>query len=251
MQSIQRVLFIPDVHVPNHHRTAWSVCLNAVASWKPHRVVFLGDFADDECVSSHSKSPDRNRLLKREMVGVTRELDRAEAVFEKAKVNEVDVLGGNHEDRLDRYIADRAPELFGLVSMPDLMDLERRGWHWHPYKTSIRVGKLTVTHDFGFAGPGAAAQNLAACGHSCITGHTHRAGIVYGGHSNGERQVSVVSGWLGDPREAAKYKHFDRAMREWQHGFTTAEILKDGTAFVNFHPIIRGKTVVGGRVVTG
>jgi hypothetical protein len=214
-------------------------------------VIFLGDFADDECVSSHSKGPDRERLLKREMAGVTRELDRAQEVFQKAGVRRVDYCEGNHEDRLERYIADRAPELFGLVSMPELMKLEERGWNWHPYKTSLRVGKLTVTHDFGYAGAGAAAQNLAACGHSCVTGHTHRAGVVYGGHANGERHVSVTSGWLGDAKQAAKYKHRDRAMREWQHGFTTAEMLSDGTSFVNFHPIIRGKTVVGGQLVSG
>lgn len=250
-REIEKVFFIPDVHVPNHHKQAWNVCLNAIRAWRPHRVVILGDFADDECVSSHSKGPDRNRLLKNEIVAVRRELDRLQDACRDAGVGRVDYIEGNHCDRLSRYLQDRAPELYGLVSMPELMRIAERGWHWTPYKSSLRVGKLVVTHDFGFAGANAATQNLMACGHSCITGHTHRASVVYQGHTDGQRHVSITSGWLGDAKEAAKYKHLDRGLREWQHGIVTAEMTADGLAWCNFHPIIKGKMVLHGQVVRG
>jgi predicted phosphodiesterase len=240
-----RVFIIPDVHVPNHHELAWNTCLAALTAWKPDRVVILGDFADDACVSSHAKKPDRTRLLRDEIDANNVELDRVQA----AGCEYVDFLSGNHCDRLARFIAEKAPELYGLISMAELLRINERGWRWHDYKRTIKIGKLWLTHDLGFAGKNAAWQNIAAAGHSIVTGHTHWATTVYQGHDDGTRHVSVTSGWLGDPEKAADYRPLDRARREWQHGFTTAEIDRDGVAWVNFRPIIDGRVVIDGRVI--
>jgi hypothetical protein len=239
-----RVIVIPDVHVPNHHELAWSTCLAAIDAWKPDRVVILGDFVDGACVSSHAKSPEKSRLLRDEIEVCNAQLDRVRHEY-------VSFLSGNHCDRLDRFIAEKAPELFGLVSMSELLRINERGWRWHPYKTTMKIGKLSFSHDLGFAGKNAAWQNLAAAGKPIVTGHTHWATIVYQGHDDGTRHVSATMGWLGDPERAASYRPLDRARREWQHGFGTAEIDRDGVAWVNFRPIIDGRVIVDGQMICG
>ena len=45
-EPVERILFVPDTHVPFHDPIAWGVMMQAAKRLKPHRVVVLGDFLD-------------------------------------------------------------------------------------------------------------------------------------------------------------------------------------------------------------
>ncbi len=243
-QGLRRILFVPDTHRPYHDRQAWAVMVRAARAFKPHIIVVLGDFADFYSVSSHDRDPRRVSLLEQEICDVCDGLDELESLGAERLI----YCEGNHEWRLARYLMKKAPELFGLVEVDQLLGLERRGWEWIPYRRSIQVGKIWCTHDLGKAGKYAAMQAITDAGASVVIGHLHRMCTFYAGSVFGEHRVAACFGWLGS-EEACDYRHRIRALREYRHGFGVGYMEPDGTVHLQAVPIIHGRCVVGGTLV--
>jgi predicted phosphodiesterase len=241
---LQRILFVPDSHIPYHDKRAWELMLKAAGLFKPDQIVLLGDFADCYAVSSHDKSPGRKHRLQWELD----EVDAALADLERLEAKKKVYIFGNHEDRLDRYIATRAPELDGLLSIPAYLELKERGWIQVPYKDSYRIGKLWLTHDTGKAGKNAIAAALDDYQSNIIIGHVHRMGVVYGGDATGKTHVAASFGWLGDAR-SVDYMHRVKVNRDWQLGFGLGYLLPNGTVHIVPVPIVNGQCVVEGQLV--
>ncbi len=236
----RRIFVLPDVHVPYHDAEAYRLAVHAARELKPDVLVIIGDFVDCYSVSQFAKSPERRQELKWE-------IEQANECL-----NELDGLAGstwfacgNHEERLERYLCQRAPELYGMVTIQDLLRIRERGWKWVPYKQWFKLGKVAFAHEIGHYGKHAAAQSLASFGGNIVFGHSHRAGAVYGGTVDGERHFALNVGWLGD-FGAVDYAHRSQ-MRDWQHGFGWITQDDAGNSWAQFCPIVKGKTVVDGR----
>lgn len=244
--SVRRLAFIPDTHRPYHDKRAWAVMLKALDRFRPDRVVTLGDFVDCAAVSSHSKDPARLYRFKHEIQDANRGLDDLEAL----KATKYDFVEGNHEDRLPRYLMDKAPELTDVVqlSIPSLLRLDKRGWSYTPYKHHLRIGHLNITHDTGTAGPQAHRQAREAFEGNTIIGHTHRMASYYSGNAQGKPRVGMSFGWLGDVN-AVDYMHRIQAMRAWQLGFGVGFLESNGVAHIQPVPIINYSVVINGEVV--
>lgn len=243
--GLERILFVPDSHHPYSSRQAWQLMLQAARAWEPDIIVILGDFADFYAVSSHSKNPNRARNLEAEVDAV------------KVALNELDALGarrryyvcGNHEDRLERYLMDKAPELFNVVRIRDLLGLPERGWTFIPYKRHLRLGKLHVTHDTNRAGRYAHYQSQADFGGANVAiGHTHRLGFMVEGSAQGEPHVAAQFGWLGDFAQV-DYMHRVRAMRDWAHGFGVGVMTPEGHVHLQPVPLVGNTCVVAGQLI--
>lgn len=243
---MERILIVPDCHHPYVDQTAWSVLLAAGKRFKPDRIIVLGDFWDGYCISQHRKDPNRNRLLETEIEACNKALDQLDALGAKHK----HFLQGNHEESLERYLADRAPELFNMVQFPKLTRLKERGWSWTPYRQMIRVGKVYYTHDVGSAGPKAHEAAEADVQSNVVIGHTHRAAMTYTGNASGARHVAMMSGWLGDPAKA-EYLHRAKKTRFWQHAFSIGYREPSGVTHFQLVPIIKGKACVNGKLYAG
>lgn len=243
---LTRVLICPDVHVPYHDDLAWETFLAAAREWCPDVLVILGDFADFYKVSDYPKDPARRLTFQDEVRLVNAELDRVMAL----RVPRVIFIEGNHETRLQRLIQRYAAELHGIVDVRDLFKIAARGFEWVGYGHYITIGKLNFTHDCGRAGIYAARQSVTDFGHNIIFGHTHRAACHYESSIHGERHVGWTMGWLGDP-EYIDYKHRAKVMRENQHGFGVAHIDETGCGWVTFVPIIEGRAVIDGQMISG
>lgn len=244
MPTLERIFVVPDCHHPYVDRGAWRVALAAARAFKPHRLVVLGDFGDFYCTSQHRKDPNRPRNLESEVRAVNVALDELDSVGAKHK----HFLQGNHEENLERYLMDRAPELFNLVRVSELFRLEARGWTYTPYKQFLKVGKVLYTHDVGSAGARAHESAEAATQANIVIGHTHRAAITYAGSVLGDRHVAVMSGWLGDIK-SADYLHAGQKTRAWQHAFTLGYREPNGVTHFQLVPIVKGKACVNGRLV--
>lgn len=232
MQQLKPVLIIPDVHIPYHDKRAWKLMLKVAKDIKPHYLFTIGDFMDFYAVSDHSKDPTRALKLDEEIKAGEAALDELDALGAKEKV----FIGGNHCDRLERYLRNKAPELFHFVSVPDLLHLITRGWHYVPYKHDIEFGKLHLTHDVGVAGRYAVYKSLDAYQHSVITGHTHRLAYVVEGNATGkEFKLSAQFGWLGDAKEV-DYMHRAKVNKDWALGFGIGYI-NPKTNYVYMSPI--------------
>lgn len=241
-----RIMVCPDAHHPYADRLAWQTFLAAAREWRPDRLIIIGDFADCLSVSFHPKDPSRRVGLKDELGAVNTELD----AVERLRIPSVDFMLGNHELRLQRYLWERASELYGLIEIGDLLRIKERGWNVVPYRESLQIGKLHFAHDVGRCGKHTASQSLADYGHSIVVGHSHRAATIYGGTVHGERQVAMNVGTLIDI-STVDYRHRAMAAREWQHGFGVIHMTGDGVGWCSFVPILDGRCVVDGRVISG
>lgn len=243
--GVERVALLPDCHVPAHDKEAFTIALAGIRAFGADTLVILGDFADFASVSFHPKDPSKVERLTEEVEAVNRELDRVDALGIKRVV----YCGANHEDRLARTIAQKVPELYGMLSIERLFRMKERGYEFVPYGSYGRVGKLHVTHDCGFTGATAAAKSRDAFGGNVAVGHCHNANISYRGSLRGEAHVGFSVGWLGDPKQIS-YMH-KAAVRGWQHGYGQAYVERDtGNVHCHFVPIVGGRCVVEGKIVT-
>lgn len=245
LPKLEKILFIPDVHVPYEDKDAFQLMLKAAGVFGPDHVILLGDFQDFYDVSNHSKDPNRRFKLSEEVECGKARLDQIIKLGAKNNV----YVAGNHEDRLERYLRDKAPELFNFISIPKVLELDKKGFKYVPYKDSYKIGKLNITHDTGNAGRHAHQKSLDDFQHNIIIGHTHRLGYAVEGNANGERHVAAMFGWLGNV-EDVDYMHRIKAIRNWTHGFGIGYLEpKSGTVYVLPVPIINGTCLVEGKLV--
>lgn len=244
-----RLLLLPDVHAPYHHAAAWECALNVAACGGMDGIVQLGDFQSLDSVSSHPKDPRKVLSLADEIAGANQAMDELDAACRIGGIVRGNrwMLEGNHETRLDRYALKLAPELRPFIDWRDMLHMDRRGWRTLPYKESLHIGKLRITHDVGRAGVNAARQSLLDMGNNIVFGHTHRVQVVYQGQLDGERHVGATLGWLGD-HDAIDYRHRDSVKRDWQHGLGVAYFLASGEFWLQAVPIVRGRCVIDGTI---
>ena len=246
-QGVTRTLVIPDCHCPYEDALAFDTMLAAARVYRPDIAVIIGDFADCYAVSAHPKPPERRSNLAWEIAEVNKRLDQ----IGRLGARRVIYCAGNHEYRFDRFIRDKAPELFGVApNIQTLFRVRERGWEWVPYMRTIKVGKVAYTHELGRCGVNTARQTLLDYGGNIVVGHSHRAGVSYQGTIDDGGRVCMNVGWLGSVAEI-DYAHHARAERDWEHGFGTVEQDRGGVAWMTFIPIIQGRCIIDGRVVSG
>jgi hypothetical protein len=238
------VLIVPDVHAPFHDEDAWQLMMEVARDLRPETIVVIGDLADFYAVSSHSKDPER-------VIGLVGEIAVA-----RQKRAELDSLGaktkifceGNHETRLGRYLRDKAPELFGIIDVPLVLELEENGWDFVSYRDHRRRGAVHYTHDTGASGRYAAFKSLDIYQHSVVTGHTHRLVYIVEGNAVGQAKVSASFGWLGDVTQI-DYMHRAKAKKDWALAFGIGyEDSQTGHTFLVPVPIVEYRCVFNGKL---
>ncbi len=250
--TLERLLILPDCHFPYVDRRAWNLMLKVARDFDPDHIVTMGDFADFYSVSSHSKDPERINKLGYEVKSANAALDELDALGKgrRRKIKKT-FIAGNHEDRLERYLMEKAPELFDVVKIPELFELSRRGWVYVPYKSSVKVGRVNFTHDTGKAGPTAHSSALDDFQDNAVIGHTHRLSYVVKGNAKGDAHVGAMFGWLGDEKKA-DYMHRIKANRDWAKGFGIGYIdPKTQCTYLTPVPIVKYTCVVEGTLYKG
>lgn len=235
--NLKKLAFFGDSHRPYHHRKAWSLFLEVMATFKPDVLVCMGDLADFYKVSSFGKNPSREYSFKDEVEDCNVALDELDAIGASRKI----FIAGNHEDRLTRYLQSEAPELFGLVDIPTLFKLELREWEYVPYKNHIKIGKLYCTHDVGVAGRYSLFKAADTFQHPVVVAHTHRFGMIVEGDATGKHFPAAQFGWLGDV-EKVDYMHKVNAKRNWALGFGIGyQNVETGITHLQAVPIVNSK----------
>lgn len=237
------VLIVPDLHAPFHNVAAWELMLDVARDLRPETVVVIGDFLDCYAVSAHSKDPRRKATL-------TDEVEVGKALrqqLDDLKARRYIFCEGNHCDRLRRYLWDKAPELYGCVSIPTLLELGPK-WEFVEYRNHTKRGAVHYTHDVGHTGRYAAHQTLDTYQHSVVTGHSHRLSYVVEGNAVGDAKLSAQFGWLGDV-DQIDYLHRAKAKKNWALGFGIGyEDRQTGHNFLTPVPIVQHRCVVNGRL---
>lgn len=250
-----KMLIVPDTHAPFENAPAFDLMLKAMKKWDPTIVVVLGDFFDFYSLSSHPPETDRREDFEEELLGGRERLSQLAPFGSERRV----FIAGNHEQRLERYLAKNAPALYRRITLPQLLGLKEgdKSGHWEyvPYRDSIKIGQVHFTHDTGHSGKYSAAKALADFATNAVIGHTHRMEMFVSGCARGVPHVGASFGWLGNP-ESADYMHTIKAKRDWATGFGIGIMNRDNGS-IHFQPVPvigDGKTLtvmVGSDIVSG
>lgn len=251
-----RMLIVPDTHAPFERVDAFELMLKAMTKeWKPEIVVVLGDFFDFHSLSAHPPENDRQEDFEAELLGGRARLSQLVDFGDARRV----FIAGNHEQRLERYLAKNAPKLYRRIRLPHLLGLNEgpasRHWEYVPYKQTIKIGQVHYTHDTGRSGKFAASQSREDFESNAVIGHCHRLQYFITGCAQGIPHVGASFGWLGNP-DKADYMHAIKAKRDWATGFGVGLLdEKTGITYLQPVPVIgsgpSASVMVGGKIITG
>jgi len=245
MNRLKTILFIPDQHWPFVDHRAYKVMLNVISQIKIDEVVWLGDHWDCYCVSDYGKDPIKNfKLLEEELIEGREALAQIEKI---TKAKSFVFLQGNHENRIDRYVAAYAGKLGNLVKTKDILQIPEH-YRYIPYGQNgyYKCGKLIVTHG-SLSNKHIAHAMLAKYGASVLFGHTHKVQEFQITNVFGEVLRGINIGWLGDAKKAAEYI---KNVADWCHGFAIGYFKPNGDFFVQTIPIINYECVFNGELIT-
>jgi len=238
IEGPHRVLVLSDIHVPFHDLAAIKLAIEYGIKRDATMVLLNGDIVDFYAVSQWEKDP-RRRDFPGEVRAGRQFLKALRSAFPDARII---FKEGNHEERYERYLRMKAPELIGLPDFEwgSVYGLDEWGIERVGEKRPIRLGKLHVIHGheyrFAISNPVNPARGffLRAKTH-VLGGHLHQTSQ----HSEKDLTGNVVSAWsVGCLCDL----HPDfRPLNGWCHGFAYIEVDKNGAFRVENLRVIDGK----------
>ena len=234
--SCNRCLVLADVHIPYHDDTALRVALKHAQKEGIDAIVLLGDLMDCYAVSSYVTDP-RQRNMAGEIRATKEFLRTLRNVWPDAKIV---YKAGNHEERWERYLFCRAPDVIGIsdFEIDQVLALDDLGITWLDRMRHVRIDHLNLVHGHEFGqsaySPVNAARGLFLRSTAiAMCGHWHQTSQ----HSETTMDDNSIACWsigtLGDLHP--RYKRYNA---RWNHGFAIVEV--DGGFRVKNHRIVKG-----------
>lgn len=247
------IVVVGDHQAPFHDPKLHELFCEWLEVNQPHRGVHLGDLMDFPDISRHPDDPDNvaaaNECLQSGY-------DLMADIVEASPTTEWSLMPGNHDERLRRYVIDKAPRIHGLkrADSPEsfgqvvhdvsyLLRLDELGVEYvdprGPYDLAqVELSKnLAVRHGWIVRQKGgeSAYKSLEKTGYSILVGHTHRQAIVQ--HSVPEisgRMRQLLAAEIGcmcrvDDVRGADDRMFPSytPMADWQQGWCTVNVWDD------------------------
>lgn len=226
-----------DLHAwPGNVPLMWRAFCAVAKKIKPRAIVLNGDIIDGARVSRHGA------VLGAAAPKVDQEIDAVQdmlAMLPKCPIRIWTM--GNHDVRVNNYLAANAPELDTYAGR-----LEDRFPQWDfCYATTINA--VEIRHRFR-GGIHAAWNNALHAGASIVTGHTHQLQITAVRNRNGSHW-GVEAGMLGDPRSRA-FEYHEGAPSRAHEGFVVLTFDDEGQLLPpEFCEMVRGRPVFRGAAV--
>ena len=222
----EKVLTLPDLHVPHEDPIAVDLALRFTKDFKPD-ILIAHEWEDFHDVSSFDKDPSRMNAD-----NLQQEFDKANeyrGLFaDAAKGARKIYLWSNHFQRFQTHLNHNTPALSCLRGMDikELMELSKHGFEYMDVfenrKVLYKHGNL-ISSDSCMT----ARREFAAEGMTGVTGHSHRQGVFFKTVRGGNYKW-VESGCLCkiDPPYNKSSKVYN-----WQQGFSTTIHNKDGEGY--------------------
>ena len=225
------IAVISDTHIPYHSPVAFGAAVATLKKRKPKILLINGDFADFYQISRWQKNPKQRRFSEeRKLVIQGLEWLRSEFGRDCRIVYKL----GNHEERWNHFIWNRAPEIYDLpAAMIDgLLEFDKHGTELVEDQRIVLAGKLAVAHghELGrgiFSPVNPARGAFLRTHHTILVGHSHQTS----GHADTnlwhDETFVWSTGCLCDL--TPEYARVNR----WNHGMAAIEVYKDGSFDVN------------------
>lgn len=236
--ACSKILWMSDIHVPYHSIEAVTTAIQVGLEEEVDTIFLGGDFMDFYAISSYEKDPRKRSFaqeleLGKEMLARIREVFPDQAIF---------YMVGNHEERLEKYMRVKAPELLDCeaFTIEELLDFKRFNVHCIKNKSTCAAGDLTLMHghEYGRGGGGVfPARSLLTKTHkAAICGHWHRPSDCAVNDIQGNVIRAYSTGCLSELHP--EYM----PLNDWQHGCAVITVT-DGKAKVQNLRIKNGEVL--------
>ncbi len=236
---MKRVAVVSDIHFPKHCPKAIKTFLSFVGDYKPHQVVLNGDILDFGGLSKYSDA----NVTERVKADCTVAADFLDGLRQKVGSGcKIDFNEGNHDIRLTTFVANKAPQLSGLLSLPNLLDFKRRRIDFMPYAgDNVRFlsPKLGVTHG-SFHGVNYTRETIMKYGVSLIVGHAHRPQFS-SVPTVGPKGPQVRGCWGAGCMVPIQHVPYLTQPSGWSQGWVVALVDPNGEFDVHHVNLTRGK----------
>jgi predicted phosphodiesterase len=235
-----KVLVINDVHIPYHSIAAMTACFDYARKEKPDAVFVNGDMLDFHSISYFMRDP-RKKNFATELEIFKTFFDQLRKIF-KCKIY---FKFGNHEERYENYLFQKAKELVGVeeFELENIIKARAAGIEIIKDKRLVVMNGLPFIHGHEFGrgifNPVNAARGLflqaknSAVKGDCHTSSEHPEPNIFG---------KLFTTWSVGCLCGLHPKYFP--LNKWNHGFAIIELDKNGTdyRFRNYR-IYKGKVL--------
>jgi len=236
----KRLAVFSDIHVPYHSIEAITAAVKFCKKEKPDGLLLNGDSIDFYRLSRFSKDP-----RKRNFAG---ELDTFKAlieVFERELNCKIYFKVGNHEERYENFLNEKAGELKGVeeFEFENIIKARARGIGFISDKRVIKINELHGIHGHEYVGgisaPVNPARGLFLRGKtSCFQGHNHQTSEHTEPTMAGKMITTWSIGCLSELHPAYM------PLNKWNHGFALIDLDPNGEGYE-----FRNKRIYKGEVL--
>jgi predicted phosphodiesterase len=234
----KKVLILSDIHVPYHSIDAITAALQYAKKSKPDALLLNGDTIDCHRLSRFIKDP-KKRNFKLELDTFKALFD----VFEKELKCKIYFKIGNHEERYEHFLYEKAGELVGIeeFEFENIIKARARGIEIIGDKRPMKLNNLWGIHGHEYVGGISAPVNPARglflkSKVSCFQGHNHQSSSHTEPTLTGKMVTTWSLGCLSELHPAYM------PLNKWNHGFAEVELDENGEDFeFNNYRIFKGK----------
>lgn len=238
LKGHKRIAVFSDIHVPYHSIAAITAALSFCEKEKPDALLLNGDMLDCFHLSKFVKDPRKRHFA--EELKVFEDLMQ---VFQKTLNCKIYFKYGNHEERYENFLFQKAKELVGVeeFELENIIKARSSGIEIIKDKRIIQAAGLNIIHGHefstGFFSPVNVARGLFLRGKtSALQGHSHQTSSHTESDMNGKVTTTWSVGCLCELHPAYA------PLNKWNTGFCLVDL--DGNKGFQ----VRNKTIYKGEV---
>jgi len=240
IKGYKRVAVFSDIHVPYHNIPSLTAAIAFCKKEKPDALLLNGDTIDCHRLSRYTKDPKKRNFKL--------ELDTFKALFEVFKKElkcKIYFKLGNHEERYENFLYEKAGELVGIeeFTFENIIKARANGIEIIGDKRPMKLNSLWGIHGHEYVGGISAPVNPARglflkSKVSCFQGHNHQTSE----HTEPTLSGKMVTTWsLGCMSELHPAY---MPLNKWNHGFAIVDLADNGEDFE-----FRNKRIFNGKIL--
>ncbi len=233
----KRILVLSDIHIPYHSIPALTAAFDWAKDKDVDTVLLNGDTIDAHKLSKYVTDP-KKRDFAGELETFREFFNVLTETFPKAKVI---FKIGNHEERYNAFLAQKAGELSGVheFSLENIIRARANGIDFVTDKRIMKAGDLNIIHGHEFTGGSFSPVNIARglflkAKVSAMQGHNHQTSEHTETDMNGRITTTWSVGCLSELHPMYM------PLNKWNHGFAFVEVQDDGDFQVHNKRIHKG-----------
>lgn len=240
ISGYRRIAIFSDIHVPFHSVTAITAAIKFCRKEKPDALLLNGDTLDAHKLSRFIKDPTKRNFA--EELNTFKELFN---VFERQLNCKIFFKVGNHEERYEHFLMEKAKELIGVeeFQLENIIKARARGIEFISDKRVMKINELHGIHGHeyigGISAPVNPARGLFLRGKtSCFQGHNHQTSE----HTEPTMAGKMITTWSIGCLSELHPQYMP--LNKWNHGFAIVDVDPAGVSFE-----FRNKRIYKGEVL--